>query len=127
MNWKIYLWLYSPCAPWCLFQFLNPIHSRQDSLDGGLASRKAATYTQNKHTDKNASSGIRTHDPSVRAGEDGSCHYNRNELEDMWKETIVAYFKATFQNLSGVSEENRENLNTVVGVSADIELGVSRI
>jgi hypothetical protein len=42
----IYLWIYSPCAPWPLFQFLNPKHSRQDSLDGGSASRKAATYTQ---------------------------------------------------------------------------------
>jgi hypothetical protein len=29
------------------FQFLNPIHSREDSLDGGSAIRKAATYTQN--------------------------------------------------------------------------------
>jgi hypothetical protein len=34
-------------GPWPLFQFLNPIHSRQDSSDGGSARRKAATYTQN--------------------------------------------------------------------------------
>jgi hypothetical protein len=33
--------------PWPLFQFRNPIHSRYDSLDGGSARRKAATYTQN--------------------------------------------------------------------------------
>jgi hypothetical protein len=33
-----------------LFQFLNPILSRQNSLDGGSACRKAATYTQNKST-----------------------------------------------------------------------------
>jgi hypothetical protein len=33
-----------------LFPFLNPTHSRQDSLDGGSARRKAATYTQNKRT-----------------------------------------------------------------------------
>jgi hypothetical protein len=41
----------------------------------GSARRKAATYTQNKrtHTDIHALSGIRTHDPSVRADEDGSC------------------------------------------------------
>jgi hypothetical protein len=32
--------------PWPLFQFRNPIHSRQDSLDGESARRKAATYTQ---------------------------------------------------------------------------------
>jgi hypothetical protein len=32
---------------WPLFQFLDPIHSRQDSLDGGSARREASTYTQN--------------------------------------------------------------------------------
>jgi hypothetical protein len=31
---------------WPLFQFLDPIHSRQDSFDGGSAHRKASTYTQ---------------------------------------------------------------------------------
>jgi hypothetical protein len=30
-----------------LFLFLDPISSRQDSLDGGSARRKASTYTQN--------------------------------------------------------------------------------
>jgi hypothetical protein len=35
-----------PFRPCPLFQFFNPIHSRQDSLDGGSALRKAATYTQ---------------------------------------------------------------------------------
>jgi hypothetical protein len=58
-------------------QFLNPIHNRQDSLDGGSARRKAATYTeQHKHriySDIHAFSGIRTHDPSFPAGEDISC------------------------------------------------------
>jgi hypothetical protein len=37
-------------GPWQLFQFPNPIHCRQDSLDGGSARPKAATHTQNKHT-----------------------------------------------------------------------------
>jgi hypothetical protein len=43
-------------------------------LDGGSARRKAATYTQDgtnteqTHTDIHASSGVRTHDPSVRGG-----------------------------------------------------------
>jgi hypothetical protein len=67
-------------GPWSLFQFLDPIHSRYDSLDGGSARCKAATYTQNnKHTlkahdtDIHAFSSIRTHDPSVRAREDSSC------------------------------------------------------
>jgi hypothetical protein len=33
---------------WALaaFQFLNPIQSRYDSLDGGSARPKASTYTQ---------------------------------------------------------------------------------
>jgi hypothetical protein len=36
--------------PWPLFQFLDLIHSRYDSLDGESARRKAATYTeQHKH------------------------------------------------------------------------------
>jgi hypothetical protein len=66
-------------GPWPLFQFLDPIHSRQDSLDGGSAHRKAATYKQNNtnrinaHTDIHALSGFRTHEPSVRASEDSSC------------------------------------------------------
>jgi hypothetical protein len=32
--------------PWSLFQSLDPIDSRYDSLDGGSAHRKAYTYTQ---------------------------------------------------------------------------------
>jgi hypothetical protein len=60
---------------WPLFQFRNPIHSRYDSLNGGSARRKAsATQT---HTDIHALSGIRTHDLSVIAGEDGSCRRPR--------------------------------------------------
>jgi hypothetical protein len=64
-----------PFGSWPLFQFLNPVHSQYDSLDGRSARRKAATYTQNKrtHADIRASSAIRTHDPNVLAGEDGSC------------------------------------------------------
>jgi hypothetical protein len=66
-------------ALWSLFQFLNPIHSWYDSLDGGSARRKASAYTQgdtnkiNTHTDIHASSEILTHDPSVRANKDSSC------------------------------------------------------
>jgi hypothetical protein len=43
-------------GPWELFQFLNPIYSRYDSLEGGSVRRKATTYThtttqtQNKRT-----------------------------------------------------------------------------
>jgi hypothetical protein len=56
--------------------FPNP--SRQDPSNGVSAFGKAATYTQDntntEQTDTNihASSGIRTHDLSVGAGEDSS-------------------------------------------------------
>jgi hypothetical protein len=45
----------SPClplciGPWLFFQFLNPIHRRWDSWDGGSVRRKAAACTQNKST-----------------------------------------------------------------------------
>jgi hypothetical protein len=35
-------------GPWPLFQFRDPIHSRQDSLDGGSARCKAVTYAEHK-------------------------------------------------------------------------------
>jgi hypothetical protein len=37
-------------GPWPLFQFRNPVYSRYNSLNGGSARRKAATYTYNKST-----------------------------------------------------------------------------
>jgi hypothetical protein len=67
-------------GPWPLFQFLDPVHSRYDPLDGGSPPRKASTYTQNNtnrknahNTDNHALSDIRTDDPSVEASEDSSC------------------------------------------------------
>jgi hypothetical protein len=47
----IYLSIYgSTTLSWALaaFQFLNPIYSPWDSLDGRSARRKVTTYTQNK-------------------------------------------------------------------------------
>jgi hypothetical protein len=46
--------LQSFVGPWPLFQFLNPIYSRQVSLDGKSARRKASTYTQNNTNRINA-------------------------------------------------------------------------
>jgi hypothetical protein len=73
---------------WPRFQFLDLLHSRKDSLDGGTARRKAVTYTQkHKHrinlhnTDIHDLSGIRTHDPSVWAGEDSSCIRTRGRCD----------------------------------------------
>jgi hypothetical protein len=70
--------LQSFVGPRPLFQFLNLIHIRYDSLDEGSARREAATYienninTQQTKTDIHTSSGIRTQDPRVRAKEDSS-------------------------------------------------------
>jgi hypothetical protein len=44
--------LQSFVGPWALFQFLDPLQNRQDSLDRGSALRKTSTIrkTQNKRT-----------------------------------------------------------------------------
>jgi hypothetical protein len=70
--------LQSFVGPWPLFQFLNSVHSRLDSLDGGPARRKAAIYTPNNTNRINAQniyalSGVRTHDSRGRATENSSC------------------------------------------------------
>jgi hypothetical protein len=52
-NYKVHiLSLYGYTALWTLtaFSVSYLIHSRKDSLEGGSARRKAATYTQNKRT-----------------------------------------------------------------------------
>jgi hypothetical protein len=75
-------------GPWPLFQFLDPLHNRQDALYEGSARRKASTYTQNNtnrinahNTDIHALSEIRTHDLRVRASEDSSCLRLRNHCD----------------------------------------------
>jgi hypothetical protein len=67
--------------PWkALLHFIFlMLHSRQDSLDGRSARRKAATCTQESSnteksgTDIHALSVIRSRDPNVLASEDNSC------------------------------------------------------
>jgi hypothetical protein len=56
------------------FEIMNRVESSQDFLDGGSDSRKGTIDTRrHKHRereqDNQASSGIRTHDPTVWAGE----------------------------------------------------------
>jgi hypothetical protein len=50
-----------------LFQFLNRIHSRQDSLDGDQLSQGRYYLYTGKHTDIHASSEIRTQSKTVHA------------------------------------------------------------
>jgi hypothetical protein len=75
---------------WPHFQYLNPIHSRQDSLDGGSARRYLHTE-QHKHGIKAnrypCLAGIRIHDPSVQAGKDGSCLRPRGQ----WSAKATSY------------------------------------
>jgi hypothetical protein len=55
-------------------QFLDPTHSQYDSFGRESAHRKDSTYTRdNTNTDICTSTWIRTHDPSVWAGEDSLC------------------------------------------------------
>jgi hypothetical protein len=61
-------------GPWPVFQFLNPIH--RGSPPQGLY-----LHTEQTRTDTHASSGIQTHDPSVRAGEEGSCLRPRSHCD----------------------------------------------
>jgi hypothetical protein len=79
----IHQWLYSPLlGPDIFFSFViffyadgrTPWTSDQP-VSRPLPTHKA-TQTQNirKHTNIHSLNGIRTHDPSVRANEDSSCH-----------------------------------------------------
>jgi hypothetical protein len=75
---------------WALtaFQFLDLIHRRQDTLDGGSARWKASIYTQNytnrinaHNTGIYALSGIRTQDSSFRGREVSSCLRPRGQCD----------------------------------------------
>jgi hypothetical protein len=67
-------------GPWSLFQFLESYIQSIALLGRGIRpSQGLYLHTEHKHrinahnTDIHALSGIRTHDPSVRASEDSSC------------------------------------------------------
>jgi hypothetical protein len=84
----VYSFIYSsingstaPIEPWLLLQFRNLFYTdgRTPWTSDQLVARPRYLHTGehkdrlNAHTDIHASSGIRTHDPSVRANEDSSC------------------------------------------------------
>jgi hypothetical protein len=60
-------------GPWPLFSFLILYTVGRTPCTGISPSQGLYLHKQNKHTNIHASSGIRAHDPSVRAGEDCSC------------------------------------------------------
>jgi hypothetical protein len=67
---SIYLWLYSPSLDLGNFFRFVIFFTQTVGLLGQCISPSRGRYL---HTDIHASSGIRTHDPSVQASEDGSC------------------------------------------------------
>jgi hypothetical protein len=77
---------------WPLFQFRNLfyVEGRTPWTNDQPVARPLPTQrtiqTQNKRTDIHALSGVRTHDPSVPANEDSSCHRPRGHYD-----LIVAY------------------------------------
>jgi hypothetical protein len=62
-------------GPWRLFRFLDPVQSIRAPLMGDQpVARPLSTHRTKAHnTYIYALSGIRTHDPNVRASEDSSC------------------------------------------------------
>jgi hypothetical protein len=85
--------LQSSVGPWPLFQFFNVYAVGRIPWTGESTSRKAAAYTRNNvhteytHTNIHALSEIRTHDPSVRAGKDGS-FLRPSGHRDNWQQSI---------------------------------------
>jgi hypothetical protein len=61
-------------------QFRNLRHSVEFHRRG-ISPSQGRYLTKTQNTDIHALSGIRTHDPSVRAGEDISCHRPRGHSE----------------------------------------------
>jgi hypothetical protein len=92
---SIYLWLYSPLlGPWPFCQFLN-LFTQSVGLPGRRISPLQGRYLhtgQHKHRINvhrhHASCGIRTHDPSVWAGEDSSCLRQRGHCDRSTKPHI---------------------------------------
>jgi hypothetical protein len=82
----IHQWLYSPLlGPGLLFSYAVFCFTQTEGLLGRVISPWRGRYlhtrkhkrTINAHTNIHALSGIRTHDPSVRASEESSCRGSR--------------------------------------------------
>jgi hypothetical protein len=77
---SFYLWLFSPCGPWPLFQFLNLYTVGRTPWTGDQPlSTHRITQTQNKRTQTSTSRvGF---EPYVQADEDGSCLRPRGQCD----------------------------------------------
>jgi hypothetical protein len=70
----IHQWLYSPLlGPGLFFSFVIFFTQTVGLLGRGISPSQDRCLYTGQHTDTHALSGIRTHDPSVRASEDSSC------------------------------------------------------
>jgi hypothetical protein len=69
-------------GPWLLIQFSDQLGSRPLPRRKRTQTQNKRIYTPNVH----ALSGIRTHDPSIRASEDSSCLRPRGHYDRLWKE-----------------------------------------
>jgi hypothetical protein len=100
-------------GPWLLLQFRNLFYTvggtpwTSDQFVARPLRTQRATQTQNKrtHTDIHALSGIRTHDPSVRASEGSLClrprgHCDRNVIISVGK--ITENRSHVFDKVSGL-------------------------
>jgi hypothetical protein len=74
----IHQWLYSPLLGTGLFRSFVIFFTQTVGLLGRWINPSQGRYL---HTDIHASSGIRTHDPSVRASEDSSCFRPRGHCD----------------------------------------------
>jgi hypothetical protein len=98
-----------------VFQFLNlyTVGSTPWRGDQPLAMPlpiHRTTQTQNKHTDIHASSGIRTNDASVRAGEDGSCLRSRGHCDRYSSNYLIKQrLKSHYDNQSHLSQVTSRN------------------
>jgi hypothetical protein len=88
-------------GPWPLFKFLDLL-IQSVGLLGWEISPSQGRYLHTEqhkhrinHTDIHASSGIRTHTPSVLAGEDSSCHRSRDHCEGRLRPNTLSIYVIT--------------------------------
>jgi hypothetical protein len=118
-----------PVGPWSLFQFLDPIHSRKDSLDGGSARRKASTYIQynknriNAHnTDIHALSGFDPMIPVFERARKMAIHRLQiiNWKGNGYNGRDHLMVDLLFKHFLGWNQEKHENLHTKIRIKAPL-------
>jgi hypothetical protein len=120
-------------VPWSLIQFRNHF-SETVGLLGRVINSSQGRYLntgQHKHRNKHthtpnihALSGIRTHDPSVRASEDSSCLRPRGYCDWLlmrftpWNSEVSKEYVASIFRIKKQSEESTRKIRQEAGISA---------